>query len=265
LNATRNLHRHRPQAPRRASGSVLAASLAGLALVALIPSATLAASSIDLSYLTVNNAMNVLDLSAQTFTADVTGSLTQIDLVACAVTPKTSGTLYVSLQGVDGSGFPNGVNLSTGSLVVDNTCAVPKQVPMSAVSITSGTQYAIVFYIDDTTTTVYEVKNNVNNPYSGGQALYRDAGVWIANMDGTYDRGFQTWVDPAATSSPSASASASASAAGASSSAASSVTPPPTAAGTGSGGASRSFPIWLLPVAMLAGSALILRVRRQGR
>jgi hypothetical protein len=250
-----------------------AAAIAGLALLVLVVGPALGVSTVDQPMTTANDTLNNFDLQAQTFTVGLAGSLDAVDLEAYFVAHDgaTTGTLHASIQALDGSGFPDGTDLSTGSILVTTTPAVV-HIAMTPLAVSVGDHLAIVFYIDGLLGT-YATEGNTGDLYAGGKAEWKLGAPWHNAYDG-FDWVFATYVDPAGTPSPSASASASAAASATASpiaaetvhvTAATSVTPPPTAAGSASSGSSGSVPAWLLPVAVLAGAALSLRVRRQTR
>ena len=168
---------------------------AGLLVLGLVPGAALAAPAIDqhsddISY---DWGGTGTPTYAQTFTAGTTGTLTSVDLYLDAVSVAT--TVDVSIEALDGSGYPDGTVLASGSASVPVAAAGWISVSLSAYSVTSGHVYAIVFSLAGQSGGTWDVLGSIGNPYAKGEALDASSG-WHGLQDvTTSDFAFETYVD----------------------------------------------------------------------
>ncbi|MGN6326126.1 Ig-like domain-containing protein [Pseudolysinimonas sp.] len=92
-----------------------------------------------------NGACAVYDdgVSAQTFTAGVTGALAAVDLPTwtSSLIPNQPSTLSLQIQSVTGDGTPSGTVLGQGSVAWPSTAPVPMDSP---IPIVQGTRYAVM-------------------------------------------------------------------------------------------------------------------------
>jgi Bacterial Ig-like domain (group 3) len=130
---------------------------------------------------------------AQTFTADVTGSLDAVDV---HVVRFDDGTFQI--QAVDGNNKPTGVALASGT-VPAGISAWERVAFTSPVPVVAGTMYAIVS--DACTTDTNWDQADGSDSYAGG-APYQsaDGSTWTARSGFfTDDFAFKTYVQPATT------------------------------------------------------------------
>jgi hypothetical protein len=106
----------------------------------------------------------------QSFTAGVSGQLTQVDLQVSSgsIDNSQNGTIKI----YQGSGI-GGTLLTTENVVFQQVYSTYQQFPLSGMpTLTAGLQYTIRFEIP--TINVGWVYLNINNPYSGGEANNSD-------------------------------------------------------------------------------------------
>jgi hypothetical protein len=143
----------------------------------------------------------------QTFTAGLTGPLTEVDLaVACTQGDTTvctsNGPVTVEIR----SGDPTGALLASASLLSSAIPTVPESVmPSEFVAfvfssppdVVAGTVYAIVITATNAFYGNYSVGNCYSgNPYVAGTAYYYD-GIWREVLpSGEQDLAFKTYVAP---------------------------------------------------------------------
>ena len=177
----------------------VASLLAGAAVLALNSGGALAAGNLDLSN-PQNGSGSYSDSSywAQTFTADKTGLLSEVDLgMGYSDNPTGSHSVTVYIQTTDPSGAPTGAQPPASHLTsaVGLVPADPAWVPFvisAPIPIASGTTYAIVFQ------PAYANAFYFAGPYAGGKTWSWD-GSWQAH---NFQAAFQTWVLPDATVAP---------------------------------------------------------------
>ena len=191
----------------RALGSRLVGMLVGLAVLALCATAVVAADpgapdqSQAISPPNIAFAPRNVTYVAQTYTAGLSGTLDQVDLLLSRLDPLDRN-LIVQIQATV-AGLPSGVVLDTAHVTpaqvpVSNfpdLSVVP--VPLPGSQSVAGTQYAIV--VSDPTAapfggSQYLWGGSSGNPYAGGDALLSfDGGVTWLN-ESTLDMGFKTYV-----------------------------------------------------------------------
>lgn len=196
------------------------------ALVTIAP--VVAAPQVDQSQetnTTLLPASSVQDL-AQSFTAGVTGTLTQVDVMV-GRSECSPGPLTVEIYAVDASGFPTGSALAGGAVAESSVGTIRDFHPVALaplIQVVAGEKYAIVLTVNSgqicavipsTVLGQYLWGVAESDVYAGGNALSRLAitNTW---QPVTGDFAFRTYVEAAAataTPSPSVSGSASASAA----------------------------------------------------
>lgn len=177
-------------------------------LTVLTPTVALAdAYTLYESYTTGSNSSTELYLSnyyAQTFTVGTvrhTVDKIRLNLSAEGATP---GNLYVSVRATNGSGYPNGVDLATGSysgslLVVSTTIGSWYEVSMTPLILEANTSYAIVCYGTGTTNilNIHWYCDLTASAYAGGSAFNSSTGGinWVANTSDDFM--FQVYGVPA--------------------------------------------------------------------
>jgi hypothetical protein len=137
---------------------------------------------------------------AQTFTVGSvrhTVDRIRLNLSAEGVTP---GNLYVSIRATDGSGNPNGLDLSTGAysgalLTVSTTIGKMYEIIMTPVTLEANTKYAIVCYGTGTTNilNIHWYKDGSAGAYTDGSYFSSITGGidWTADTDDDFM--FQVW------------------------------------------------------------------------
>jgi hypothetical protein len=137
---------------------------------------------------------------AQTFTAGVTGTLDQVDMLLRR--QFNPGDLNVEIRSV-ASGVPTNTVLATATV---SESSVPSGGPSVWVSVpfnapapsTAGTQYAIIVYAPSGFCggDCWMWSGAVADPYAGGAALFAVDGVnWVGN-EAQLDFAFKTYVSP---------------------------------------------------------------------
>jgi hypothetical protein len=105
-----------------------------------------------------------------------------------------TGNLTVGLYATDGSGFPTGAALSTGTILQADipTSLATKNVTMSAYSIVSGTKYAIYgdYPNHGGITSIVHFNFDDTPVYAGGNYVLYSGGSWSNNT--SYDMYFST-------------------------------------------------------------------------
>ena len=145
-------------------------------------------------------------LAAQTFTAGITGALTEVTLAIQKLGTGAGAT--ASIYKTSG-GFPD---CAVATAVIDPSTVAPLVLAdnISLVSfsimfntpaqVQAGTQYAIVVAADRSSRGNNLLWGMVNNgPYSGGTALAKTSGAWGPTFPVLADRAFQTEVDSSLT------------------------------------------------------------------
>jgi hypothetical protein len=194
---------------RRALPIGLVAILLGLLL---LPVTAGAAGTLDQFFLPTPTNINGLfgvsggggQMTGQTFTAGITGTLTQVDLYIAfitATTPHGSAPLTVQIQSVTRDGAPSGEVLGSATVLASQVPIDPNPgwvaVPITARSV-AGKQYAIVLSTPDPLTdyAVYRTTEPVGfTPYAGGRLWFftPTVGVWFTEPV-LYDSFFRTYV-----------------------------------------------------------------------
>jgi hypothetical protein len=185
--------------------------VAGLALAVLVvfvlaASRAQAAEVVDQSQPNFNHSTDISpgfgtsDSYAQTFTPGGSGILDQVDLglgLDCA--GCASGVLNVGIYATDGSGFPTGAALGTGTVSPSNPslgvgCCTLITVPISPVSVSAGTKYAIVLTDTNCCGAGFILGLNVDGPYLRGDLQVNFGGSgW--QQDSFTDAVFQTYLN----------------------------------------------------------------------
>lgn len=144
---------------------------------------------------------------AQGFTPDVTHVIDQVDVYIKKV--LSPGDLTISIQGDDGTGKPDGVEIAVGTIAeadVGITYAWETCTLSSTATLTAGTTYCIVLKaLSGDVSNYYTVAGVTGNPYSGGIGTYtlNSGGVWNLLAD-TIDLYFKEYGDASrATATPS--------------------------------------------------------------
>jgi hypothetical protein len=239
------------------------ALIAGAALVAMIPSTALAVSAVDQSMTNTNNDWLDLGLQAQTFTVGQTGTLDAVDLYSYM--NSGNGTLFVQIEALDGSGFPDGTVLSSGSAATDAVSTF-HNVAVSNLAVTAGQHYAIVFWATDLTTQ-YNTFGSTTDQYAGGQALMYESLSW-QNVSGSslIDWGFRTYVDPAApTTAPTTGPTSAPTARPTAAPTAAPTVPPTSTAGSSSPNGPNPPIMWLLPLGIVVVATTWFLLLERGR
>ncbi|MGB5441799.1 MAG: thrombospondin type 3 repeat-containing protein, partial [Gammaproteobacteria bacterium] len=136
------------------------------------------------------NSNQGYDYRAMTFPVSFNGALTKVSLsVYCP-----AGDLVLSVQGLDGAGKPDGVNLaskqfSAGTEVPATNSGTVEFTFDTAAAVLSGTSYAIVAQALDNCGWVL----SSDPAYTGGDGYYSSAGI---NWFSTSDFPFATTINP---------------------------------------------------------------------
>ena len=131
----------------------------------------------------------------QSFTVGTVGTnenftLTSIKLKIQETTG--AGTLYVSVYLADGSGYPTGEVLSSGSFNYTSSYNDYADITMSSYELVTSTKYCILL---NPTTETLAVKIKDSDVYAGGTFIY-STGTWTSVP---WDIYFQVYGEPAAT------------------------------------------------------------------
>lgn len=137
---------------------------------------------------------------AQTFTAGVTGDLTQVDLLLFRI--NNPGDLTVQIESVNG-GVPSGIVLTSTTVPQSSVWEsfTWVQVTLGPIPVTAGTQYAIVLSAANASLDPYNPYGWVfvpqGDPYAPGALMISTdtGGNWRGGGDGG-DTGFKTYVSP---------------------------------------------------------------------
>ncbi len=191
-----------------------------ISTVVLLPIEVAAAGTLDQQQTQVNHDVNLVNFGgatnfhAQTFTAGLTGSLTEVDLIiACQTGGLTgcasNGAITVEIH----SGSPAGALLGSSSLVpTASNPPVWNGIPpipsvfvaftFSSPSVVAGNVYAVVITAAPNSPpggTLYTLGDSSGDPYAGGQEYYNnnEAGWNAGGIEG-YDLAFKTFVTPVA-------------------------------------------------------------------
>ena len=172
----------------------------GILLLGMLPGSALAGSAgvLDQSNpstdtLTTCSADGGTSDLAQVFTADKSGTLTEVDLWMGWDGTGTA-TLTASIENTS-SGKPAGPPLATATATVTSTAAWVQFFPAPLVNITSGTAYAVVF------NTGSHVHICTAAAYTGAQSWAYDTNWYHYGSEG-FSFAYQTFVAPAATALP---------------------------------------------------------------
>jgi hypothetical protein len=127
---------------------------------------------------------------AQVFTAGITGTLTGVVINVAPTAPAPTGNLVVAIESVTGSGLsavPSGTVLGQTTLNPSQvTNGVPTSVTFnSAITSTSGTQYAIVLSDKTEQTGQYLWPVNDAANYKGGSAEFNFGSGWFVESSTT--------------------------------------------------------------------------------
>lgn len=185
--------------------------------VSLVPLTAGAAGTLDQSFVpTVSNVLGEFDIfggdqrqmTGQTFTAGITGTLTQVDVYLGRNTQNAPGTapLRVQIQTLTSGGAPTGTVLGAVSVAASAVPLDPNpgwvSVPISAPSV-AGSRYAIVLSTDDPRTNYGVYDSRQESPlYPGGRLWYfvpSAGGQWETNVALPNDSFFRTYVAPVPT------------------------------------------------------------------
>ena len=120
----------------------------------------------------------------------LTGGLDAVDI--WTFLDSGSATATVSIQGLDGSGHPNGTNLATATTPIGTDSWV--HVTFASIYVTVGQKYAIVIQPSVSA----EYRDQTSDVYAGGSALDFNGTAWELLQGTEQDLAFRTYVDPAA-------------------------------------------------------------------
>ena len=137
----------------------------------------------------------------QTFTAGLTGLLTQVDInLFCSGCTGTIPNLTLSLRATSGN-LPTGADIVSGTVPGFNSGASGYHTVTfgSPPTVTAGTVYALVIHpVANPSAGIYALTRSATNVYAGGRRVASsDSGVtWTAPLTGgqTTDAGFRTYV-----------------------------------------------------------------------
>ncbi|HTG32602.1 MAG TPA: carboxypeptidase regulatory-like domain-containing protein [Thermoanaerobaculia bacterium] len=137
----------------------------------------------------------------QTFTAGVTGQLTQADInLFCSGCTGTFPNLTLSLRATSGN-LPTGADLATATLTGNpsGSSSYFTGIFSSPPMLTAGTVYALIVRpVANPSAGIYAITRSATNVYAGGQRVSSgDSGVtWTAPLTAgqTTDAGFRTYI-----------------------------------------------------------------------
>jgi hypothetical protein len=193
----------------------IAAVVAALSLVVAAAPAPAGAQTLDQSQTNGDGGSFFIfgdQAGAQTFTAGVTDTLDQVDLLVFR-DASTTGALQVEIWATSG-GLPTGPPLSSASVPAASVPVSPPgwvSVPLSGPPLLAGTQYAIVVYAPTSANGSFYWTNSSGNVvppgpidlYPAGELFFRPFGT--GTFGGPFppaDFAFRTFVGPPAVTMP---------------------------------------------------------------
>jgi len=178
-------------------GSLAAAVAAALALAVALP-AQATTDTLDQSQTLTFGLQRQIPLLAQTFTAGMSG---QLDRLSLAADISGFAIIRVSIRTVTSTGSPSGTTLGSPTAFAGSFVCCRQFhdfVLNPTISITSGTQYAIVVETVSGVLTWYN--SSSLNSYAGGR-LYVGS-TWLTGSQWGEDFAFKTWVAANTNSAP---------------------------------------------------------------
>src|SRR5437773_2273156 len=178
-------------------GSLAAAFAAALALAVALP-AQATTDTLDQSQTLTFGLQRQIPLLAQTFTAGMSG---QLDRLSLATDISGFAIIRVSIRTVTSTGSPSGTTLGSPTAFAGSFVCCRQFhdfVLNPTISITSGTQYAIVVETVSGVLTWYN--SSSLNSYAGGR-LYVGS-TWLTGSQWGEDFAFKTWVAANTNSAP---------------------------------------------------------------
>ncbi|TMG40921.1 MAG: PKD domain-containing protein [Chloroflexi bacterium] len=178
-------------------GSLAAAFAAALALAVALP-AQATTDTLDQSQTLTFGLQRQIPLLAQTFTAGMSG---QLDRLSLAADISGFAIIRVSIRTVTSTGSPSGTTLGSPTAFAGSFVCCRQFhdfVLNPTISITSGTQYAIVVETVSGVLTWYN--SSSLNSYAGGR-LYVGS-TWLTGSQWGEDFAFKTWVAANTNSAP---------------------------------------------------------------
>jgi hypothetical protein len=169
---------------KRVSAGLATAAL----LLALLPGSVLAVASgsvLDQSDTSTSSWEQNSDVRAQTFTAGLTGALTDVRLYLYG----GGGSQTVTIYATSGDAPTGSVLATSGSLSVGGAIAWYDFGFTAPLLVTAGHQYAMVFGGSNLSV------NEGGSDYAGGRSLYWNGTAWVTAP--STDFAFQTYVGPA--------------------------------------------------------------------
>lgn len=165
-----------------------------VALLTLMPTIVLADTYVLYENYTTgpNNSaeLYLANYFAQTFTVGTVPHTINTVRLNLSSEGATMGNLYVSIRATNASGYPNGLDLSTGAysgayLVSSTTAGLMYEITMTELKLTANTTYAIVCYGTGTTNilNIHWYGNWTASSYTGGSYFQSTTGGinWTAN------------------------------------------------------------------------------------
>lgn len=171
---------------------------AGLALLVLTSVPATAADALDQNQPFFSGQQALHTVMAQTFTPGATGAIDRVSLMIATTSGATGAT--VQLQTV-AAGKPSGTVLGTSSFSGTVSCCHQWHAFAfgPAVSVSAGTQYAIV--VRPTGTLTWFAVFGTDS-YSGGQLWLASGSSWIGGAQFGYDFTFQDYLTAGVTNHP---------------------------------------------------------------
>lgn len=178
--------------------------IAFLPVLAVVAHSVASGATLDQSYDPGANAggyfLNSASPFAQTFTAGITGQVTQVNVRAFNYFGAATAPLQLDLYSIGGP-YPEALqtNLASGSisqaLVPSTSGFVSFDLTAANASLVAGQQYAIV--ISTTSGFSYEWEGSASGTYAGGSGRTPSGGNLYYTLAGqNFDFGFQTFVNP---------------------------------------------------------------------
>jgi hypothetical protein len=169
-----------------------------VALVLLSAPATASASgTLDQSQeSTAGFVRTEVDSLAQTFTAGLTGKLSELELFL----QHNAAPLEIQIRNVEATGVPGTKVLASQTLAASSSLGWQAIVFSSPAQVVGETKYAIVVY-QPSSGNLFSWRGALGTPYARGAAWFSEArppGAWLAGLD--TDLAFKTFVQQLPTS-----------------------------------------------------------------
>ncbi len=131
---------------------------------------------------------------AQTFTAGLTGTLTEVDLAISCFNVSDCPTSSLTVQIF--SGTPPGTGPLGSQTISGSTIPLVNSPPFTVITfsipIVAGNIYSIILTSSPSGNTAFQVWGSKSNPYAAGDSYHNNGGGWA--LDGGADWAFETFV-----------------------------------------------------------------------